>query len=138
MQVLVEEDDRFVREEYDVHTPVEITMLQAALGCVVAVPDVYDEEIEYEFEPGTQPGLWRCTGQGRAVLGGRGQETSIYPSRSDPTDFDEGQLEGSAAVAEHAESPWQIPAGSLRRSSDASGAEVGSRLPASRGGERPA
>lgn len=113
VQVLVEEDDRFVREGYDVHTPVEITMLQAALGCVVAVPDVYDEEIEYEFEPGTQPGDVEVRrGKGVPVLGGRGRgDQHLHVKVKIPTDFDKSQIEALRELAEQRGEPVADPRG---------------------------
>lgn len=69
----VEADERFVREEYDIISDVEISMFQAALGTTVVIPTLTGEA-ELEIEPGTQPDtIITRRGQGISVLGGRGK-----------------------------------------------------------------
>jgi molecular chaperone DnaJ len=73
VQIRVEPDERFIRDEYDVHTKVAITMLQATLGCTVVLPTL-EGETEIDIEPGTQPGeVIMRRGKGIQVLGGRGK-----------------------------------------------------------------
>jgi molecular chaperone DnaJ len=71
--IAVEDDERFVRDEFDIHSRVEITMFQAALGCAVTAPTL-EGEIELDIAPGTQPGdVIHRRGKGIPVLGGRGR-----------------------------------------------------------------
>ena len=113
VQILVAEDERFVREEFDVHTPVEITMLQASLGCVIDVPDLFDEEVEYEFDPGTQPGeVFVRKGKGIPVLGGRGRgDQHLHVKVKIPTDLDSPAIESLRALAEARGEPVADPRG---------------------------
>ena len=69
----VQPDPRFVRDEYDVHSKVQISMFQAALGTTVQV-DTLEGQHEIEVEPGTQPGeVVLLRGKGIPVLGQRGR-----------------------------------------------------------------
>ncbi len=73
VQIRVEADERFVRDEFDVHTPVEISMLQATFGCTVTIPTL-EGDAELDIDPGTQPGdVILRRGKGITVLGGRGK-----------------------------------------------------------------
>lgn len=73
VQIRVEPDERFVRDEYDVHTRAKISMLQAVLGCTVTIPTL-DGDTEIDLDPGTQPGeVIVRRGKGIPVLGGRGR-----------------------------------------------------------------
>jgi molecular chaperone DnaJ len=73
VQVHVRRDPRFVREGNDVYTTVDLTITQAALGTVVAVPTL-EGDLELEFDPGTQPGEIRTLrGRGMPVLQGFGR-----------------------------------------------------------------
>jgi molecular chaperone DnaJ len=70
--IAVEPDERFVRDEFDIHSKVAISMVQAALGCTVSVPTLGDD-VDLEIEPGTQPGdVILRRGKGIPVIGGRG------------------------------------------------------------------
>lgn len=73
VQVHVRAHAQFVREGDDLFSTVDLTMTQAALGATVAVPTL-DEDVELEFEPGTQPGEIRILrGRGMPVLQGFGR-----------------------------------------------------------------
>jgi molecular chaperone DnaJ len=73
VQIEVEPDERFVREDYDVHTRAKISALQAILGCTVTVPTL-EGDTEIDLDPGTQPGqVIVRRGKGIPVLGGRGR-----------------------------------------------------------------
>jgi len=69
-------DSRFRREDYDLITEIEISVTQAALGSVIAVPTI-DGLLNLKIQPGTQPGtLIRLRGKGVPHIrgGGRGDE----------------------------------------------------------------
>lgn len=71
--VRVRLDPRFVRDGNDVISTVDLTMTQAALGALLAVPTL-DGDVELEFKPGTQPGEIRVLrGKGMPVLQGFGR-----------------------------------------------------------------
>jgi len=70
--VTVEADARFQRNEFDVHSEVTVSMVQAALGCTVKAASLAGD-VDLEIEPGTQPGqVITRKGKGIPVLGGRG------------------------------------------------------------------
>ena len=69
----VEDDERFERDGADLHTEVEVTFPQLALGDTIAVPTL-EGEAEVEIAPGTQPGeTIPLTGHGMPRLGARGK-----------------------------------------------------------------
>jgi len=71
--IRVEPHPRFVREEFDIHSKVRVSMLQAALGCMVDVETLEGSQ-QIEIEPATQPGeTIRLKGMGIPVLTGRGR-----------------------------------------------------------------
>jgi molecular chaperone DnaJ len=73
VQVHVRPDPRFVRENNDIFSTVDLTMTQAALGVSVTIPTL-DGDIPLDFEPGTQPGELRVLrGRGMPVLQGFGR-----------------------------------------------------------------
>jgi molecular chaperone DnaJ len=73
VQVHVRPDPRFVRENNDIFSTVDLTMTQAALGASVTIPTL-DGDTPLEFEPGTQPGELRVLrGRGMPVLQGFGR-----------------------------------------------------------------
>jgi molecular chaperone DnaJ len=73
VQVRVKPDSRFVREGNDIFCTVDVTMTDAALGTTVTVPTL-DGELEFELDPGTQPGELRVLrGRGMPVLQGFGR-----------------------------------------------------------------
>jgi molecular chaperone DnaJ len=53
--IRVREDERFVRDQEDLHTVVDVAAPLAALGTTVQVPSL-DGDIAVEIPPGTQPG----------------------------------------------------------------------------------
>lgn len=68
----VEADPRFERDEFDIHSKVSISMVQAALGCTVPSPSLTGD-FDLEIEAGTQPGqVITRKGKGIPVLGSRG------------------------------------------------------------------
>jgi molecular chaperone DnaJ len=70
VQVLVLPHEELVRDGDDVLAPVRLTMAQAALGAVIAVPTL-EGTTEIEFPPGTQPGdVHVLRGRGMPVLQG--------------------------------------------------------------------
>ncbi|MCA9661961.1 MAG: molecular chaperone DnaJ [Myxococcales bacterium] len=70
--IAVEADERFVRDEFDVHSKVTIGVTQALLGCTVQAPTL-DGDIDLEIDPGAQPGdVILRRGKGIPVIGGRG------------------------------------------------------------------
>jgi molecular chaperone DnaJ len=73
VQVHVRPDPRFVRENNDIFSTVDLTMTQAALGASVTIATL-DGDIPLDFEPGTQPGELRVLrGRGMPVLQGFGR-----------------------------------------------------------------
>jgi molecular chaperone DnaJ len=101
VQLRVQPDPRFVREEFDIHSQVEITMLQAALGCSVTIPTL-EEDTELEIEAGTQPNhVVRRRGKGIPVLGGRGRgDQLVHVKVVIPTDLDRDQEATLREIAE--------------------------------------
>lgn len=74
VEIHVEPDENFLRDEFDVHTKVDISMFEACLGTTVKVPTLDGEEAELELDPGTQPGeVILRKGKGINRLGGRGR-----------------------------------------------------------------
>jgi molecular chaperone DnaJ len=71
VQVRVREDPRFIRNQDDLVTVVDVAAPLAALGTTVAVPTI-DGETELEIPSGTQPGeRFAIRGQGMPALRGR-------------------------------------------------------------------
>src|SRR5436190_897975 len=68
--VRVRPDSRFVREDNDIYSQVDLTIVQAALGATVDV-ETLEGNVELEFAAGTQPGQVRVLrGRGMPVLQG--------------------------------------------------------------------
>jgi molecular chaperone DnaJ len=68
VDVRVEDDERFLREDDDLITVVDLTMAQAALGATIAVPTVDGDPRDVVIAAGTQPGtriVLRGLGAGR-------------------------------------------------------------------------
>jgi len=99
--VRVQADERFERDEFDIHSEVSISMFQAALGCTVEAPAL-DGEIEMTLEPGTQPGdVVVRRGKGIPVLGGRGHgDQHIHVKVTVPKKLDEEQIQVLSELAE--------------------------------------
>ena len=71
--VHVRPHDRLVREGDDVYSTIDLTMTEAALGTKAKVSTL-DGELEFDFEPGTQPGAVQVLkGKGMPVLHGFGR-----------------------------------------------------------------
>jgi molecular chaperone DnaJ len=69
----VEEDERFERDGADLHTEIEVSFPQLALGSKLAVPTLVGDA-EIDVRPGTQPGeTVTLRGQGMPHLEGRGK-----------------------------------------------------------------
>ncbi len=99
--VRVETDERFERDEFDIHTEVTISMFQAALGCTIDAPAL-DGEIEMNLDPGTQPGdVIVRRGKGIPRLGGRGHgDQHIHIKVTVPKKLNERQVELLSELAE--------------------------------------
>lgn len=94
-------DGRFVRDEYDIHSKVEVSMFQAALGCTVAV-DTLEGTDEVQIKPGTQAGevLIRRS-QGIPVLGERGRgDHHVHVEVTIPEDLTKDEAEALRQMAE--------------------------------------
>jgi molecular chaperone DnaJ len=69
----VEDDERFERDGPDLHTEIEVSFPQLALGDRVTVPTL-EGDAEVEIPPGTQPGeTLALTGKGMPRIGARGK-----------------------------------------------------------------
>ncbi len=69
----VEDDERFERDGADLHTEVEVTFPQLALGDRISVPTL-DGDAEIEIPPGTQPGeTLALAGLGMPHINARGK-----------------------------------------------------------------
>ena len=100
----VEQDPRFVRDEFDVHSKLQISMYQAALGCKATV-DTLEGTSELELEPGVQPGdtvLLRGRGIPRLGGGARGRrgDHHVHVEVVVPEDLSAEEVESLAALAE--------------------------------------
>ena len=105
VQIGVQQDQRFERDGFDVHTEVEVSMFQATLGATVSVPtldDGGDGEAEIDVAPGTQPGeVITRRGQGIPVLGGRGKgDQHVHVKVVVPKKLDRAHAEQLKAIAE--------------------------------------
>jgi molecular chaperone DnaJ len=98
--IRVQPDPRFVRDEYDVHSKVEISMFQAALGTRVEA-ETLEGSTNVEIEPGTQPGeTILLKGKGMPVLGGRGRgDQHLHVQVVVPEELDEEQEDALRAMA---------------------------------------
>ncbi len=99
--VRVEDDPRFVRDEFDVHSKVDVSMLQATLGCKLEI-DTLDGTEEIEIEAGTQPAeVITRRGRGIPVLGGRGRgDHLVHVVVNVPRKLSSSQEEALRALAE--------------------------------------
>ena len=89
--VRVRPDPRFVRDGDDLHTAVQLTMTEAALGTTVLVP-APGGDLDVEVEPGTQPGEVRVLqGQGMPSLQGRRGSLYVRLDVAVPTKLTEDQ-----------------------------------------------
>lgn len=94
-------DPRFVRDEYDIHSKVEISMFQAALGCTVAI-DTLEGTDEATIKPGTQAGeVLVRRGQGIPVLGERRRgDHHVHVEVTIPEDLGKDEAEALRQMAE--------------------------------------
>lgn len=97
----VEQDPRFVRDEFDVHSKAQVSMFQAALGCKVEAQTLAGVK-EIEIEAGTQPGdTIRLKGEGIPVLGGRGRgDHHIHVEVVVPTELSDDEADALRTLAE--------------------------------------
>jgi molecular chaperone DnaJ len=124
VDVDVEEDPRFERDGADVVTRVHVSFTDAALGAVVRVPSVEDDEttLPLDVPSGTQPGaVFAIKGQGIPRLDGRGRGTLVVAVQVDvPTALSaraksllaelEAELRADAGGAAGAESQRKVAA----------------------------
>ena len=74
IEIQVEPDSVFTREENDLHTTVTVDVMKAILGGMVDVPTM-DGTVELKIPAGTQPDQkFRLRGKGVTVRGGTGDE----------------------------------------------------------------
>ena len=101
VQIVVEPDERFVRDGYDIHTEVQISMFQAVLGTSVTIPTL-DGEVEIDVDPGVQPGeVIVRRGKGIPVLGGRGRgDQHVHLAVTVPKKLDGKHLQALREIAE--------------------------------------
>jgi molecular chaperone DnaJ len=102
-------DERFERDGADLHTEVDISFPQAALGARVKVPTLTAEE-EFEIERGTQPGdTVVLRGRGLPRLRERGQGDLVVHLRvvvpKKLTDEQEAHLRAFAGASDPVEPP---------------------------------
>ena len=98
----VKEDPRFIRDEFDIHSNVIVTMFQAAIGCAVEA-DTLEGRVDLEIEPGIQPGATiKLKGKGMPVLGrGRGRgDHIVHVEVRVPDDLSEEHLVLLQRIAE--------------------------------------
>jgi molecular chaperone DnaJ len=94
-------DSRFVRDEYDIHSKVEISMFQAALGCNAAI-DTLEGTDEVQIKPGTQAGeVIVRRAQGIPVLGERNRgDHHVHVEVTIPEDLTKEEAETLRQMAE--------------------------------------
>jgi molecular chaperone DnaJ len=97
----VDDDPRFVRDEFDVHSKAQVSMFQAALGCKVNAETLAGIK-EIELDPGTQPGdKIKLKGEGIPVLGGRGRgDHYVHVEVVVPTDLSDEEADTLRTIAE--------------------------------------
>lgn len=102
----VQDDPRFVRDEQDIHSKVQISMLQATLGCVVTT-DTLEGQHELELEPSTQPGeVILLKGKGMPILGRRGRgDQHVHVEIGIPDDLSEEHEQALRAIAAERNEP---------------------------------
>ncbi len=73
IEVLVQDDEHFVRDGRDILVTVPLSAVDAALGCTIDVPTVYGD-VELKIPAGTQPNQkFRLRGKGVKDMRGNGQ-----------------------------------------------------------------
>ena len=104
VEVRVQPDERFIRDELDIIHEVSIPVTAAMTGTTISVPTIEGEE-EVEVRAGTQPGAEiRLKGKGFPVVHGRqhGDQVVIVDVRVPRITSDEGR-EAMRPLAEHLE-----------------------------------
>jgi len=94
-------DPRFVRDEYDIHSKVEISMFQAALGCTMEI-DTLEGVDQVDIKPATQAGeVIIRRSQGIPVLGERGRgDHHVHVEVTVPEDLTKEEAETLRQMAE--------------------------------------
>ena len=102
VEIRVEEDPVFVRQDNDIYSTVELSFAQAALGDTIRIPTV-DGEVEYDLKAGMQPGTRiRLRGKGVPYLrqnGVRGDQYVTFDVKV-PRSLNREQKEALAAFDE--------------------------------------
>ena len=79
VEIQVKPHDTFQRRDSDLKTQLEVSYLQAMLGCDLSAPLLGKEEAQVTVPKGTQPGdLIRIKGKGVPVLGGGGRRGDLF------------------------------------------------------------
>jgi molecular chaperone DnaJ len=101
IDVTVAEDERFERDDDDLHHRLAISVPRATFGDTVTVPTV-DSSEELEIPTGTQSGeTFKIRGEGMPRLRGRGHgDLYVHVQVVTPTDLNEEQREALEAFAE--------------------------------------
>jgi molecular chaperone DnaJ len=74
VDVIVGDDERFLRDGDDLVTVLDVTMTEAALGCERSIGTVDGDDVTVEIASGTQPGeVISIEGRGVTHLQGRGR-----------------------------------------------------------------
>lgn len=99
--IRVQPDPRFVRDGFDIHSKVQVSMFQAALGTSVTI-DTLEGQQDLEVEPGTQPGeTVRLRGQGIPLLGQRGRgDQFVHIEVTVPEELNDEEDKALRALAE--------------------------------------
>jgi molecular chaperone DnaJ len=80
VDVRVRDDERFVRDGDDLVTVLDVTLAEAALGCIKHVPSIEGDDEQIELPAGVQPGevvVLEGRGVGRLRGGGRGDVRAV-------------------------------------------------------------
>ncbi|HUO85714.1 MAG TPA: molecular chaperone DnaJ [Thermoanaerobaculia bacterium] len=92
--ISVEPHPRFVRQDYDIHVELPLTLTQATLGAEVEAPTVHGQE-SLRIPPGTQPNqVFRLRGKGVPYVDGSGRgDAHVHIQVRVPTSLSERQRE---------------------------------------------
>lgn len=91
VEIVVEDDERFERQDSDLVHRVEVGIAEAALGTRIEVPTIDGEPTPLEVPRGTQPGtVFTVPGYGMTVLGRRARgDLIVVVDVSIPEDLDD-------------------------------------------------
>lgn len=108
--IRVKPDPRFVRDEYEIHSKVQVSIFQAALGCTVE-GETLEGKVELEVEAGTQPGdTIVLKGKGMPVLGRRGRgDQHVHVDVFVPDDLSEQHDKLLRQIASERDEPVDAP-----------------------------